>query len=223
MSITFMVGVYYWVRTVLSSGGYRRFYKSERALTRDPLSKAMLAVVERAYTDVYLARYLSGLTEQRIRVCVLMNWVRSISESLEDNAAPLLKINNWHESMKNADAAHLFMHPDFVAYRDYELAFIWGAVSCWLQYKPSPIFTPSLKAEIKRAACPKEYLLPYYTFCAEHMKDVIGEPPPAAARAAAHVMIIGQADTVNGVAGHIDQMAMGDDATLNHSYIHQEN
>jgi hypothetical protein len=54
---------------------------------------------------------------------------------------------------------------DFIDFEDYELAFIWGSVYCFLNLYHKDICSELLLSNIEHVACPKKYVLPYFLFC----------------------------------------------------------
>ena len=143
-------------------GNYNRYYYTDDDVKFDERSKYMMSLVGRGY-GVELEEYMTRISEDRLPPCVVMNWVRSITEDLAQAPLPAIRVMKWHKMLKHSGSSEsVFFHSDFINLEDYEQSFIWGCVNCWLkQYHPD-LLNESLEKTIFSYACPKQYLSPYY-------------------------------------------------------------
>lgn len=147
------------------NGGYRCYYLYEDDINRDPFVRAFACTMGQAYVSDELNGYMSRISEDRLPACVLLNWTRSIAESLAVSPLPALCVVRWQRYMKETTTSKsVLLTPDFIDLEDYEFAFIWGSVYCYLSLVYKEVCDESIFDEIERIACPKKYVQPYFDF-----------------------------------------------------------
>lgn len=147
------------------NGGYRCYYLYEEDYNRDPFMKAFVSIMGQAYISDELNAYMTRMSEDRLPTCVLLNWTRSIAEDLAASPIPALCAARWQRYMQTTSSSKsMFQHPDFVDLEDYEIAFIWGSVYCYLSLGYKNVCDDTVLGELEMIACPKKYLQPYFDF-----------------------------------------------------------
>ncbi len=182
-------------------GRYNSYYKSDYDILLDKRAKEMLPVIGRGYKQD-LDDYMTRISEDRLPPCVVLNWVRSISEDLSHAALPVVNIKKWHENMLLLSSDdNVAVKADSIDLTNYEECFIWGCIVRWLDLFEHDILDDDLKSEIFRVACPKRYLKPYYniTSMSQEEKLKIAEA-------------IIKSGNVN-----IAQLSIGDNNTMNYN------
>lgn len=187
-------------------GRYNSYYKSDCDILLDKRAKEMLPVIGRGYKQD-LDDYMTRISEDRLPPCVVLNWVRSISEDLSHAALPVVNIKKWHQNILLLSSDdNVAVKADSIDLTNYEECFIWGCIVRWLDLFEHDILDDDLKSEIFRVACPKRYLKPYYniTSMTQEEKVKIAEA-------------IIKSGNVN-----IAQLSIGDNNTLNYNEAREE-
>ena len=183
------------------AGKYNSYYKTDKDILNDERAKRMLSVIARGYKQD-LEDYMFRISEDRLPPCIVMNWVRSVSEDLSQAAIPVVNIKKWHHNMilLSSDES-VATKADSIDMKNYEECFIWGCIVRWLELFEKDILDDELKNEIFQVACPKRYLKPYYniTFMTQEEKVKIAEA----------IMKSGNV--------RIGQISIGDNNTLNYN------
>jgi len=144
------------------AGKYNSYYKTDNDILCDEQAKRMLPVIGRGYKQD-LEDYMSRISEDRLPPCIVLNWVRSISEDLSQAALPVVNIKKWHQNMILLSSEEsVATKPDSIDLMNYEECFIWGCIVRWLDLFENDILDEDLKNEIFQVACPKRYLKPYF-------------------------------------------------------------
>ena len=139
-------------------GRYNSYYKTDDDILCDERAKRMLPVIGRGYKQD-LEDYMSRISEDRLPPCIVMNWVRSISEDLSQAALPVVNIKKWHQNMIILSSEEsVATRADSIDLMNYEECFIWGCIVRWLDLFEKDILDDELKNEIFHVACPKRYL-----------------------------------------------------------------
>lgn len=182
-------------------GRYNSYYKTDYDILCDERAKRMLPVIGRGYKQD-LEDYMSSISEDRLPPCVVMNWVRSISEDLSHAALPVVNIKKWHQNMilLSSDES-VATKADSIDLTNYEECFIWGCIVRWLDLFENDILDDDLKNEIFHVACPKRYLKPYYNITSMTQEEKI--------KIADAIMKSGNV--------HIGQLSIGDNNTMNYN------
>ena len=182
-------------------GKYNSYYKTDNDILCDERAKRMLPVIGRGYKQD-LEDYMSRISEDRLPPCVVLNWVRSISEDLSQAALPVVNVKNWHQNMiLLSSEKNVATKPDSIDMKDYEECFIWGCIVRWLELFENDILDDDLKNEIFHVACPKRYLKPYYNITSMTQEEKIK---------IAEALL--KSGSVN-----IGQLSIGDNNTLNYN------
>ena len=147
------------------SSMYKIFYMTDTDVVKDEMSSKMIPIIGRGYGNE-MEKYMSAISEDRLPICIVMNWVRSIAEDISEAPLPVLRIEKWHSLMiKSGKSASMFTHIDFIEFEKYEITFIWGCVYRWLEIYSNNLLTKELSNEIIHYAYPKKYLKPYFDIC----------------------------------------------------------
>ena len=144
---------------------YHCYYFSEKDLKNDSKAKDLASISYHGYTDTTYEVFYKKLTTDRIPINVLVNWTRTIVEDLTNSVSPINHVLNWSNYFNSAeykDYAVASVHPDFVVFEDYELAYIWGAVYYWLKTFVDGFDNDALLDYIEKIACKKQFLRPYF-------------------------------------------------------------
>ena len=182
------------------AGKYYSYYKTDDDILSDERAKRMLPVIVRGYKRD-LEDYMSCISEVRLPPCVVMNWVRSVSEDLSKAALPVVNIKKWHQNMILLSSdVNVATKADSIDLKNYEECFIWGCVVRWLELFENDILDDDLKNEIFQVACPKKYLKPYYNITSMTQEEKI--------RIAEAIMKSGNVS--------IAQLSIGDHNTMNY-------
>ena len=134
------------------SSMYKIFYMTDTDVVKDEMSSKMIPIIGRGYGNE-MEKYMSAISEDRLPICIVMNWVRSIAEDISEAPLPVLRIEKWHSLMV------------FIEFEKYEITFIWGCVYRWLEIYSNNLLTKELSNEIIHYAYPKKYLKPYFDIC----------------------------------------------------------
>lgn len=194
------------------SGKYNSYYKTDDDILCDERAKRMLPVIGRGYKQD-LENYMSRISEDRLPPCVVMNWVRSVSEDLSQAALPVVNIKKWHQNMilLSSDKS-VATKADSIDLLNYEECFIWGCIVRWLELFENDILDDDLKNEIFQVACPKKYLKPYYniTSMTQEEKIKIAEALMKSGNVNIGQLSIGDNNTLNYNAGGEKKTTLGD-------------
>lgn len=197
------------------AGRYNAYYKTDDDILRDERAKRMLPVIGRGYKQD-LENYMTRISEDRLPPCIVLNWVRSISEDLAQAALPVVNIKKWHQNiiLLSSDRS-VVAKADSIDLKNYEECFIWGCIVRWLELFENDILDEDLRNEIFHVACPKRYLKPYYniTSMTQEEKIKIAEAIMKSGNVSIGQLSIGDNNTLNyNAAG--DKKATLDDVTL---------
>ena len=151
---------------------------------------------------------MTRISEDRLPPCIVMNWVRSVSEDLSQAALPVVNIQKWHQNMillsSNGSVA---TKADSIDLTNYEECFIWGCILRWLELFENDILDDDLRNEIYQVACPKRFLKPYYNITSMTQEEKI--------KIAEAIMKSGNVS--------IGQLSIGDNNTLNYNAEGEKN
>lgn len=187
-------------------GRYNSYYKSDCDILLDKRAKEMLPVIGRGYKQD-LDDYMTRISVDRLPPCVVLNWVRSISEDLSQAALPVVNIKKWHENMLLLSSDdNVAVKADSIDLTNYEECFIWGCIVRWLDLFEHDILDDDLKNEIFHVACPKRYLKPYYniTSMTQEEKVKIAEAILKSGNVRIGQLSIGDNNTFNYTAGEAE-------------------
>ena len=189
------------------AGKYNSYYKTDKDILCDERAKRMLPVIGRGYKQD-LEDYMTRISEDRLPPCIVMNWVRSVSEDLSQAALPVVNIQKWHQNMillsSNGSVA---TKADSIDLTNYEECFIWGCILRWLELFENDILDDDLRNEIYQVACPKRFLKPYYNITSMTQEEKI--------KIAEAIMKSGNVS--------IGQLSIGDNNTLNYNAEGEKN
>lgn len=144
---------------------YQCYFLSERELKEDLSATKLAAISYHGYTDSIYEQFYRKLDVERLPINVLVNWTKTIVEDLLSSVSPINHVQDWDsffESGEYRDYANMSVHPDFVAFEEHELAYLWGAVYYWLRTFVSNFDNEELLGYIERVACKKHFLRPYF-------------------------------------------------------------
>ena len=197
------------------AGKYNSYYKTDKDILCDERAKRILPVIGRGYKQD-LEDYMSRISEDRLPPCIVLNWVRSVSEDLSQAAIPVVNIKKWHQNMilLSSDES-VAIKADSIDLKNYEVCFIWGCIVRWLELFENDILDDDLKNEIYQVACPKRYLKPYYniTSMTQEEKIKIAEAIMKSGNVSIGQLSIGDNNTLNYNAGDEKKKTL-DDVTL---------
>ena len=197
------------------AGKYNSYYTTDNDILCDERAKRMLPVIGRGYKQD-LEDYMSRISEARLPPCIVLNWVRSVSEDLSQAALPVVNIKKWHQNMilLSSDKS-VATKADSIDLKNYEECFIWGCIVRWLELFENDILDDDLKNEIYHVACPKRYLKPYYniTSMTQEEKIKIAEAIMKSGNVSIGQLSIGDNNTLNYNAGGEKKTTL-DDVTL---------
>ena len=197
------------------AGKYNSYYKTDIDILCDERAKRMLPIIGRGYKQD-LEDYMSRISEDRLPPCIVLNWVRSVSEDLSQAALPVVNIQKWHQHMilLSSDES-VATKVDSIDLLNYEECFIWGCIVRWLELFENDILDDDLKNEIFQVACPKRYLKPYFniTSMTKEEKIKIAEAILKSGNVSIGQLSIGDNNTLNYNAG-AEKKTNLDDVTL---------
>ena len=186
-------------KKIFVAGKYNAYYKTDNDILCDERAKRMLPVIGRGYKQD-LEDYMSRISEDRLPPCIVMNWVRSISEDLAQAALPVVNIKKWHQNMilLSSDKS-VAEKVDSIDLKNYEECFIWGCIIRWLELFVNDILDDDLRNEIFHVACPKRYLKPYFniTSMTQEEKMKIAEALMKSGNVSIGQLSIGDNNTLN--------------------------
>ena len=188
-------------KKIFVAGRYNSYYKNDYDILCDERAKRMLPVIGRGYKQD-LEDYMTSISEDRLPPCVVLNWVRSISEDLSQAALPVVNVKKWHQNMilLSSDES-VATQADSIDLTNYEECFIWGCIVRWLDLFENNILDDDLKNEIFQVACPKRYLKPYYNITSMTQEEKV--------KIAEAILKSGNV--------RIGQLSIGDNNTMNYN------
>ena len=193
-------------KKIFVAGRYNSYYKNDYDILCDERAKRMLPVIGRGYKQD-LEDYMTSISEDRLPPCVVLNWVRSISEDLSQAALPVVNVKKWHQNMilLSSDES-VATQADSIDLTNYEECFIWGCIVRWLDLFENNILDDDLKNEIFQVACPKRYLKPYYniTSMTQEEKSKIADAILKSGNVSIAQLSIGDNNTFNYTAGEAE-------------------
>ena len=151
---------------------YHCYYLKEQDIKKDEQAKRLASFSHNGYVERSFEDYYMRLTEERLPIVVLVNWTRTIVEDLLNAASPISHAKCWNDffhSQVYKEYSNSSVHPDFIQdIKDYEIAYLWGAVYYWLKCLSEEFENPELLQTIENLACRKMFLRPYFY----HFKNI---------------------------------------------------
>lgn len=165
------------LRRKLSVYGYRCYYLSYSSMSNDANCMRLIPVIKELYVKgSSFNAYCSRLSEERLPINVLMNWVRSVSEDLFTAPIPSVKLDQWNHYWKSKIYNRMtFFHSDFPKYEDYEMGCLWGAIYLWLAVCFEKDLNDPLLQRIVQLACKEKTAVPYFAHLYHAVRNFQGK------------------------------------------------
>ena len=127
----------------------------------------MTQISAHGYIDSDFDSYYERLSEDHFPQDVLINWVKTIVDDLEQDIAPAKRVYFWDQYFHSSEYANFFLNSDYVNFSEHEMAYLYGAVYYWLKCFSKKNISEDVFKHLEVIASRKNYAKPYFLFFKE--------------------------------------------------------
>lgn len=112
----------------------RLYHILRRGIKNNPHSLRLAQVAEPLYADSRFAQLSGNLVDERLSLCNLLNWARTIADCIENDPMPFERLGYFERQLSGRPKLFeiLFYPFNTQDLNNYERAAIWGAAYFWL-------------------------------------------------------------------------------------------
>lgn len=153
----------------------RPYHILRRGIKKNPHALRLAQVAEPLYADSRFRQFCGNITDERLSICTLLNWARTIADSIESDPMPLERLGFFERQLGGSRPGlfEILLYPfNIQDLKAHECATIWGAAYFWLKEVAQ---TKQLRVlqRIKEIGMREPTCSPYFAvfFTAAHASD----------------------------------------------------